>query len=73
VQRAFDWFSELNLAQKVLAVLVAALFLFSLSYLFSTVVLYLGGAGGQAGSPPEKGAAPTPRAPALRVRSPTSS
>jgi len=58
LQRAYEWFSGLNLVQKVLALLLAALFLFSLSYLVSTVVLYLGGAGDRANSPIEEGAAP---------------
>jgi hypothetical protein len=57
LQRAFDWFSGLNLAQKVLALLFAALFLFSLSYLIASTVLYLGGAGSRAQSPTEQGAA----------------
>lgn len=57
MQRVFSWFSRLNLLQKVFALLFAALFLFSLSYLLTTVVLYLGGAGDQANSPVEQGSA----------------
>src|SRR5829696_3440496 len=38
-----DWFSGLNLVQKVLAVLFAALLLFSASYLVSSAVLWLVG------------------------------
>jgi len=53
----------LNLTQKVLAVLFAALFLFSLSYLLTTVVLYLGGAGDRVDSPVEEGAAPNTASP----------
>jgi len=63
VQRAFEWFSGLNLIQKVLAVLFAALFLFSLSYLVSTVVLSLG-SGDRADSPLEEGTAPITASPA---------
>jgi hypothetical protein len=51
-----DWFSGLNLVQKVLAVLFAALFLFSLSYLVTTTVLWLAGAGDRADSAVEEGA-----------------
>jgi len=58
LQRAFDRFSGLNVAQKVLTALLAALLLFSLSYLISTAVLYLLGAGERAGSPNEERAAP---------------
>ena len=53
-----DWFSGLNLAQKVLTVLFAALFLFSLAYLLTTIFLYLS-CGDKANSPLEKGAAPS--------------
>ncbi|HEY6675068.1 MAG TPA: hypothetical protein VIZ59_09100, partial [Rubrobacteraceae bacterium] len=53
-----DWFSGLNLVQKVLAVLFAALFLFSLSYLVTTTVLWLAGAGDRADSAVEEGAVP---------------
>ena len=53
-----DWFSGLNLVQKVLAVLFAALFLFSLSYLVTTTVLWLAGAGDRTNSPVEEGAVP---------------
>jgi hypothetical protein len=63
LQRAFDWFSGLNLAQKVLALLFAALFLFSLSYLIASTVLYLGGAGSRAQSPIDQGAAPNSASP----------
>jgi hypothetical protein len=52
------WFSGLNLVQKVLAVLFAALFLFSLSYLVTTTVLWLAGAGDRADSAVEEGAVP---------------
>jgi hypothetical protein len=52
------WFSGLNLVQKVLAVLFAALFLFSLSYLVTTTVLWLAGAGDRTSSPVEEGAVP---------------
>ena len=58
-----DWFSGLNLIQKVLAVLFVALFLFSLSYLLTTVVLYLGAAGDRADSPVKEGAAPNTASP----------
>lgn len=58
LRRGYDWFSGLNLIQKVLAVLFAALFLFSLSYIVSTAVLYLGGAGDRADSPVEENAVP---------------
>ena len=63
MQRAYEWFLGLNLTQKVLAVLFAALFLFSLSYLLTTVVLYLGGAGDRVDSPVEEGAAPNTASP----------
>jgi hypothetical protein len=53
-----DWFSGLNLVQKVLAVLFAALILFSLSYLVTTTVLWLAGAGDRADSAVEEGAVP---------------
>jgi hypothetical protein len=53
-----DWFSGLNLVQKVLAVLFAALFLFSLSYLVTTTVLWLAGASDRADSAVEEGAVP---------------
>ena len=59
LQRVLDWFSGLNLAQKVLAGLFAALLLFSTSYLVSTAVWRLMGAGGErADTPSEQGAAP---------------
>ena len=54
----YDWFSGLTLAQKVLTGLVAALFLFSLSYLLSTAFLYLVGAGERTESPTDEGAVP---------------
>ena len=63
MQRALDWFSGLNFVQKVLAVLFAALFLFSVSYLLATTVLYLGGAGDRADSPIEEGATPNTASP----------
>jgi hypothetical protein len=63
MRRVLDWFSGLNLAQKVLAVLFAALFVFSLSYLLTTVVFYLGGIGDRADSPIEEGAAPETASP----------
>src|SRR5215213_9360263 len=58
----FDWFSRLNLLQKVLALLFVALFLFSLSYLIASTVLYLS-YGDKANSPIEKGAAPNTASP----------
>ena len=62
LQRSREWFSGLNLAQKVLAVLLAGLlavlFLFSLSYLFTVAILSLV-SGGRADSPIEEGAAPS--------------
>jgi hypothetical protein len=48
VQRVFDWFSRLNLAQKVLAVPFAALVLFSLANLLTAGVISLMGPGDQA-------------------------
>jgi len=63
VQRAYEWFSGLNLIQKVLALLFAALFLFSLSYLLTTVVLSLG-SGDRADPSLEEGAAPNTASPA---------
>ena len=63
LQRAFDWFSGLNLVQKTLALLFAALFLFSLSYLLTTGILYLGAAGNRADSPIEEGAVPNTASP----------
>jgi hypothetical protein len=63
VRRLFEWFSRLNLLQKALALLFAALFLFSLSYLVSTVVFNLG-VGNRADSPVEEGAAPNTASPA---------
>jgi hypothetical protein len=63
VRGSFEWFLRLNLVQKALAMLLAALFLFSLSYLLSTVVLYLG-AGDRANSPVEEGAALNTASPA---------
>jgi len=57
LQSVFDWFWGLNLAQKVLAVLFAALLLFSTSFLVSTAVLRLMGGGGErAGTPSEQSA-----------------
>jgi hypothetical protein len=53
-----DWFSGLNLVQKVLAVLFAALLLFSASYLVTNAVLWLVGAGDRTASPIEEGAVP---------------
>jgi hypothetical protein len=53
-----DWFSGLNLVQKVLAVLFAALLLFSASYLVTNAVLWLVGAGDRAASSVEEGAVP---------------
>jgi hypothetical protein len=55
VQRAFDWFWGLSLAQKVLAVLFAGLFLFSASYLVTTAFLTLRGYGDQTNSASEQG------------------
>ena len=57
LRRTSGWFSGLNLAQKVLAVIFAGLFLFSLSYLLTSVVLYLS-YGGRTSSPVEQGAVP---------------
>ena len=53
-----DWFSGLNLVQKVLAVLFAALLLFSASYLVSSAVLWLVGGDDRTDSPVEEGAVP---------------
>src|SRR5215207_7753107 len=58
----FDWFSRLNLLQKVLVLLFAGLFLFSLSYLIASTVLYLS-YGDKANSPIEKGAPPNTASP----------
>jgi len=57
VQRGLDWISGLNLAQKVLAVLFAALLLFSASYLITAAILLLAGVGDQPDSSPQEGAA----------------
>jgi len=62
VRSAVDWFSRLNLAQKGLAVLFAALFLFSLAYLLTTAVLHLS-YGDKSNSPIEEGAAPNTASP----------
>jgi hypothetical protein len=51
LQRVFDWFSGLNLAQKVLAVLFAGLFLFTASYLVTTAFLTLRGYGDRSVAP----------------------
>ena len=72
LQRTYDWFVRLNLTQKVLALLFAALFLFSLSYLISSVVLYLGGVGDRADSPIEEGAAPNTASPGSSASASTS-
>lgn len=53
-----DWFSGLNLIQKVLAVLFGALLLFSASYLVNNAVLWLAGGGDRAASPVEEAAPP---------------
>src|SRR5215210_5603687 len=53
-----DWFSGMNLVQKVLAVLFAALLLFSASYLVTNAVLWLVGAGDRTDSPVEEGTVP---------------
>jgi hypothetical protein len=58
-----DWFSGLNLVQKVLAVLFAVLLLFSASYLVTSAVLWLAGAGDRADSPVEEGAVPESASP----------
>ena len=58
-----DWFSGLNLVQKALAVLFAALLLFSASYLVTNAVLWLAGAGDRAASPVEEGAVPESASP----------
>lgn len=57
VQRALEWFLGLNWAKKVLAVLFAALLLFSVTYLLTTAFLYLRYGGGS-NSPTEQGGAP---------------
>jgi len=54
LQRLSGWFLGLNLAQKVLAVLFAALVLFSASHLVSTAVLPLMGAGGERAETPSE-------------------
>jgi hypothetical protein len=62
LRRAFDRFSGLNLARKVLAALLVALLatllLFSLSFFISTATLNLLGAGERTDPPIEEGAAP---------------
>jgi hypothetical protein len=58
-----DWFSGLNLVQKVLAVLFAALLLFSASYLVTNAFLWLVGAGDRTDSPVEEGAVPESASP----------
>ena len=85
MRRTLDWFSGLNVIQKVLAVLFAALLVFSASYLVTNGFLWLAGAGDRTVSPVEEGAVPegasagipVPRAQAPgaqppRARSPTS-
>lgn len=67
-----DWFAGLNLVQKVLAVLFAALLLFSTSYLVTSAVLWLGGAGDRADSPGEEGAVPRGASPGTGSPSPES-
>ena len=62
MNRAFEWFSRLNLVQKVLAVLFAALLLWSLAYILTGAFLYLS-SGGQSSSPVEEGAAPNTASP----------
>jgi hypothetical protein len=52
VRSAVDWFLRLNLVQKALAVLVAALLLFSSVFFLTTVVLYLSN-GDKSNSPVE--------------------
>jgi hypothetical protein len=58
MRRTLDWFSGLNVIQKVLAVLFAALLMFSASYLVTSGFLWLAGAGDRADSPVEEGAVP---------------
>jgi hypothetical protein len=53
-----EWFSGLNLIQKVLAVLFAALLLFSASYLVTTSILWLAVGGDRTDSPVEESAPP---------------
>ena len=53
-----EWFSGLNVVQKVLAVLFAGLLLFSASYLVTSGYLRLVGGGDQTASPVEESAAP---------------
>jgi hypothetical protein len=62
VRSAVDWFLGLNLAKKALAVLFAALLLFSLVYLLTTTVLYLR-YGEQSHSSMEKDTAPNTASP----------
>ena len=58
VQRVFDWFSQLNLAQKALTVIFAVLLLFAASFLISTAVFRSMGSGSErASAPSEKSAA----------------
>jgi hypothetical protein len=61
VRSVFDWFSRLNLLQKVLAILFVALFLFSLYYLLtSTVRGSIGGGSERANTPSEESSPPRP-------------
>ena len=62
MRSAVDWFLGLNVAKKVLAVLFAALLLFSVTYLLTTAFLYLR-YGGQSNSPTEEGGAPNTASP----------
>ena len=73
LQSVFHWFSGLNSIQKVLAVLFAALLLFSLSFIRSSVVLLLTGAGEERSAPPsqQEGAAPGVTYPEEATQEPT--
>jgi hypothetical protein len=58
VQRVLDWFRVLNLAQKMLVVLFAAVLLFAASYLISTAFFRsIGDASEQASTPSKQSAA----------------
>jgi hypothetical protein len=59
VRSAFDWFSRLNLLQKVLALLFVALILFSLYYLLTTAVFgSIGGGSERANTPSQESSPP---------------
>jgi hypothetical protein len=61
VRSAFDWFSRLNLLQKVLALLFVALILFSLYYLLTTAVFgSIGGGSQRANTPSQESSPPRP-------------